>query len=302
MNTDCIMSYSPFELMYYGVRHTTVDKYVKDQNLTTEQIETLKEKLLVEENRVYDYWLQNLPHFAVFVSDKKDDKLHLSYNQYASSDNRLGADALTTIARDLIEKVGHPIETLDLKVFPVLRGYTEKLKLLIRDFDEYAYDYDKVKVVESSSEDSDEEETESREEKFFNLGYRATLSAATDLFWKHPMSFEELREIMARIDRQYIAWLRTEIFKMNFEIGKLDKSAPDYEAKSKRIVNRCTHEIAYSMFCANLQNPKYRSQVEKYKEVLSVKCGCFDMWDRVVQLLNAENLWEILNGIWQNKD
>ena len=157
MNTDCIMSYSPFELMYYGVRHTTVDKYVENQNLTTEQIETLKEKLLIEENRVYDYWLQNLPHFAVFVSDKKDDKLHLSYNQYASSDNRLGADALTTIARDLIEKVRNPVKTLDLKVFPVLRGYAEKLKLLIRDFDEYAYDYDKVKVVESGSEDPEEE-------------------------------------------------------------------------------------------------------------------------------------------------
>lgn len=301
MNTDCIMSYSPFELMYYGVRHTTVDKYVEDQNLTTEQIETLKEKLLVEENRVYDYWLQNLPHFAVFVSDKKDDKLHLSYNQYASSDNRLGADALTTIARDLIEKVGNPVETLDLKVFPVLRGYTEKLKLLIRDFNECAYDYDKVKVVESDSEDP-EEEPEPRERKLFDLGYRATLSAATDLFWKHPMSFEELREIMTGLDRQYIAWLRTEIFKMNFEIGKLDKNAPDYEAKSKRIVTLCTHEIACSLFFSNLKDPKYRKQIEKYKEILSVECDCADLWEKVTELINTGNLWEILNGIWQNKD
>lgn len=186
-------------------------------------------------------------------------------------------------------------------MFPVLRGYTEKLKLLIRDFDEYAYEYDKVKVVESDSEDP-EEEPEPRERKLFDLGYRATLSAATDLFWKHPMSFEELREIMTGLDRQYIAWLRTEIFKMNFEIGKLDKNAPDYEAKSKRIVTLCMHEIACSLFFSNLKDPKYRKQIEKYKEILSVECDCADMWNQIIQLLNTGNLWEILNGIWQNKD
>ena len=57
-----------------------------------------------------------------------------------------------------------------------------------------------------------------------------------------------------------------------------------------------------SMFCANLQDPKYRYQVEKYKEVLSVECGCFDLCDRVMQLLNSENLFEVLHGIWLTDD
>ena len=107
---------------------------------------------------------------------------------------------------------------------------------------------------------------------------------------------------MANLDRIYVTWMKEQISKMDSKIKELDKDAPDYEMRSKRIVNRCAHEIAYSMFCANLQHPKYRYQVEKYKEVLSVQCGTFDMYDRVMQLLNTRNLFEVLNGIWLNDD
>lgn len=33
-----------------------------------------------------------------------------------------------------------------------------------------------------------------------------------------------------------------------------------------------------------------------------VQCGTFDIYDRVMQLLNTRNLFEVLNGIWLNDD
>ena len=109
MDARYIMDYTAFELMTEDIRHTTVEKHAEEWQLTAEQVETLKERLLEEENRVYKYWLSNLPHFAVFEPDDEEDdeELHLFYDWDASDDNRLGADALTTIARDLIESVGH---------------------------------------------------------------------------------------------------------------------------------------------------------------------------------------------------
>ena len=59
MNTDCIMDYSPFELIYEGIRHTTVGEHAKDRNLTEEQVETLKAKLLEEERRISKNRLKN---------------------------------------------------------------------------------------------------------------------------------------------------------------------------------------------------------------------------------------------------
>ena len=98
MDARYIMDYTGFELMYEGIRHTTVEDHAEEWQLTTEQVETLKERLLEEENRVYKYWLNNLPHFACFEPDDEEDdeELHLFYDWDASDDNCLGADALTT--------------------------------------------------------------------------------------------------------------------------------------------------------------------------------------------------------------
>lgn len=199
MNTDYIMDYTPFELIYEGIRHTTIEEYAKDWNLTEEQVKTLKEKLLAEEKRI--------------------------------SENRL-----------------------------------------------------------------------KNAEKLFEKGWRPTIANTEAIFDESIISLDELKEITTNLDRVYIAWMKEQISKMDSKIKELDKDAPDYEMQSKRIVNRCAHEIAYSVFCANLQHPKYRYQVEKYKEVLSVQCGTFDMYDRVMQLLNTRNLFEVLNGIWLNDD
>lgn len=199
MNTDYIMDYTPFELIYEGIRHTTIEEHAKDWNLTEEQIKTLKAKLLEEEK-------------------------HISENRLKNAN------------------------------------------------------------------------------KLFEKGWRPTIANAEAIFNESVISLDELREIMTNLDRIYIAWMKEQISKMKSKIEQLNKDADDYEMQSKRIVNRCAHEIAYSMFCANLQDPRYRYQVEKYKEVLSVECGTFDLYDRVMQLLNSENLFEVLNGIWLNDD
>ena len=78
MDARYIMDYTAFELMYEGIRHTTVEKHAEEWQLTAEQVETLKARLLEEENRVYEYWLGNLPHFACFEPD--DEELHLFYD------------------------------------------------------------------------------------------------------------------------------------------------------------------------------------------------------------------------------
>lgn len=183
MDARYIMEYTAFELMYEGIRHTTVEKHAEEWQLTAEQVETLKEQLLEEENRVYEYWLYNLPHFATF------DEQHLDYDWDTSDDNRLGADALTTIARDLIERVGSAKQMLAEGVFPALADYTEELEILIRDFDERAYSYDKVKRVETGVDGA-------AEDSLFSAGWRPSLSQVDDLFNTAPMSLDELHDLM----------------------------------------------------------------------------------------------------------
>lgn len=199
MNTDYIMDYTPFELIYEGIRHNTIEEQAKDWNLTKEQIETLKERLLEEERRI-------------------------SENRFKNA------------------------------------------------------------------------------KKLFEKGWRPTIANAEAIFDESVISLDELQEIMTNLDRIYVTWMKEQISKMKSKIEKLDKDANDYEMQSNRIVNRCAREIAYSMYCANLQDPKYRYQVEKYEEVLSVQCGTFDMYDRVMQLLNLENIFAVLHGIWLNDD
>ena len=79
MDARYIMDYTAFELMNEDIRHTTVEKHAEEWQLTAEQVETLKKRLLEEENRVYKYWLSNLPHFACFEPDDEEDdeELHL---------------------------------------------------------------------------------------------------------------------------------------------------------------------------------------------------------------------------------
>ena len=88
MDAKYIMEYSPFELMFNGIRHTTVEKYAKSWNITREEVRILKEKLLEEENRVYACWLANLPHCSYFNNrpltkdeDTKDNRTHLYYDE-----------------------------------------------------------------------------------------------------------------------------------------------------------------------------------------------------------------------------
>lgn len=275
MDARYIMDYTGFELMYEGIRHTTVERHAEEWQLTAEQVETLKERLLKAENEAYEYWLNNLPHFAVFESGSLD------YDWDADTDNRLGADALTTIARDLIEKVHHAEQMLAEGVFPALADYTEELAIVIRDFDECAYDYDKVKRTETGAEDS-------AEDSLFVAGWRPSLSEAGDLFEQFPESFDELYDLMGGLRSEYIDWMEERISEMEDAIDELDEDADDYDEQREALADECAADIADDMICeAGLGEPQYLYEVEDYERALSTDYEV-DVYGRVLRILREQ--------------
>lgn len=271
MDARYIMDYSAFELMYEGIRHTTVEKHAEELQLEAEQVETLKKRLLEEENRVYEYWLGNLPHFAIFESGSLD------YDWDADTDNRLGSDALTTIARDLIERVHHAEQMLADGVFPALADYADELAILIRDFDEYAYDYDKVKRPETGAEDS-------TEDSLFVAGWRPSLSEVGDIFEQFPQSLDELHGLMGGLRSEYIDWLRDKVVEMEFASDDLDEDAPDYAEKRAALVKACADDIADDMICeAGMGEPQYLFEVQSYSSTLPA-----DVYSQVLRALREQ--------------
>ena len=283
MDARYIMDYTAFELMTEDIRHTTVEKHAEEWQLTAEQVETLKERLLEEENRVYKYWLSNLPHFAVFEPDDEEDdeELHLFYDWDASDDNRLGADALTTIARDLIESVGHANRMVTEGVFPALADYTEELEILIRDFDERAYSYDRVKRVETGMDGA-------AEDSLFSAGWRPSLSEVSDLFEQFPESLDELHDLMGGLRSEYIDWMEERIAEMEDAIDDLDEDEPDYDEQREALADECAADIANDMICeAGLGEPRYLYEVEDYERALSTEYGV-DVYGRVLSILRKQ--------------
>lgn len=279
MDARYIMDYTAFELMYEGIKHTTVEKHAEEWQLTAEQVETLKARLLEEENRVYEYWLGNLPHFACFEPD--DEELHLFYDWDASDDNRLGADALTTIARDLIERVGSAEQMLAEGVFPALADYTEELEILIRDFDERAYSYDRVKRVETGMDGA-------AEDSLFSAGWRPSLSEVSDLFEQFPESLDELHDLMGGLRSEYIDWMEERIAEMEDAIDDLDEDEPDYDEQREALADECAADIANDMICeAGLGEPRYLYEVEDYERALSTEYGV-DVYGRVLSILRKQ--------------
>lgn len=283
MDARYIMDYTGFELMYEGIRHTTVEKHTEEWQLTTDQVEALKERLLKEENRVYKYWLNNLPHFAVFEPDDEEDDedLHLFYDWDASDDNRLGADALTTIARDLIESVGHANRMVTEGVFPALADYTDELTILIRDFNERTYDYDKVKRTETGPENA-------AEASLFAAGWRPSPLTASNLLEQFPESFDELYDLMGGLRSEYIGWMEARVAEMEDDIDELDEDAPDYDEQREALAEKCAADIADDMiFNAGMREPQYLYQVEDYDRALSTEYGV-DVYGRVLRILREQ--------------
>lgn len=275
MDARYIMDYTAFELMYEGIRHTTVEEHAEEWGITAEQVETLKERLIEEENRVYKYWLNNLPHFGVFESGSLD------YDWDADTDNRLGADALTTIARDLIERVHHAEQMLAEGVFPALADYAEELEIVIRDFDECAYDYDKVKRPETGAEDA-------AEDSLFAAGWRPSPLTASNLLEQFPESFDELYDLMGGLRSEYIDWMEERIAEMEDAIDELDEDADDYDEQREALADECAADITYDMiYEACLGEPQYLYEVEDYEEALSTEYGV-DVYGRVLRIMREE--------------
>lgn len=276
MDARYIMDYTAFELMYEGIRHTTVEEHAEEWGLTAEQVETLKAQLLEEENRVYEYWLSNLPHFAVFEDGDLD------YDWDADDSNCLGQDALTTIARDLIVRVHHAKRMLAEGVFPALADYTEELKIVIEAYyDECLYDYDKVKRIEGGAEDM-------TEDSLFVAGWRPSLSEVGDLFEQFPECFDSLHDLMRGLRTQYIDWMEDRIAEMEDAIDELDEDADDYDEQCEALADECADDIARDMiYEAGLGEPQYLYEVEDYERALSTEYEV-DVYGRVLRSLREQ--------------
>lgn len=68
--------------------------------------------------------------------DTKDNRTHLYYDESAAEGYwYVGADALTTIARDLIYKVGNAEYCISSNIYPALEDYKTELYVIVNDFD-----------------------------------------------------------------------------------------------------------------------------------------------------------------------
>lgn len=280
MDARYIMDYTGFELMYEGIRHTDVEEHAEEWQLTAEQVETLKERLLEEENQVYECWLRNLPHCAVFEQDDEaeDDGLHLFYDSDAAEGSwYVGADALTTIARDLRSKVGGAREYVKSGLFPALADYTEELLILLDDYSERAVDYDDGKRSDSDVDSP---------AVLFGTGWRP--SEVEDIFYQWPDTFESMQDFISALRSEYISWMEDRVAEMEDAIDELDEDAADYDKQREALADECAADIADDMVCnAGMGEPQYLYQVEDYDRALSTEYGV-DVYGRVLRILREQ--------------
>ena len=280
MDARYIMDYTGFELMYEGIRHTDVEECAKEWQLTAEQVETLKKRLLEEENHVYECWLRNLPHCAFFEQDDEaeDDGLHLFYDSDAAEGSwYVGADALTTIARDLRSKVGGARECVNSGLFPALADYTEELLVLLDDYSERAVDYD-----EGKRSDSDVDSPA----VLFGTGWRP--SEVEDIFYQWPDTFESMHDFISALRSEYISWMEDRVAEMEDAIDELDEDADDYGEQREALADKCAADIADDMlYNAGMGEPQYLYQVEDYDGALSTEYGV-DVYGRVLRIMREK--------------
>ena len=275
MDAKYIMEYSPFELIFEGIRHTTVEKYAKKWHITNKEIKVLKKRLLEEENNVYACWLANLPHCAHFKEDEnpQSNLPHLFYDESAAEGYwYVGADALTTIARDLIYKVGNAGYCVASGIFPALEDYKEELYVILNDWDEA--------VSPDEGKKPDEADTPLI---LFGNGWRPT--NVKDIFYQWPDTFEATKEFVSALEAEYVDWIENKIAEMETALDELDKLDPDYHAQYEEIADNCAEEIADDMiYNAGMNKRKYLYHFRDYEQALCTENGP-DIYNRVLRIL-----------------
>lgn len=280
MDTKYIMEYSPFELMFNGIRHTTVEKYAKSWNITREEVRILKEKLLEEEDCVYACWLANLPHCSYFNNrpltkdeDTRDNRSHLYYDKSVIEGYwYVGADALTTIARDLIYKVGNANYCISSGIYPALEDYKEDLYVILNNWSETVSPDEGKKPGEADTSLI-----------LFGNGWRPT--DVEDIFYQWPDTFEATEDFVSALQAEYVDWIENKIAEMETALDDLDKLDPDYHAQYKEIADNCAKEIAQDMiYNAGMNKRKYLYHFRDYEQALCTENGP-DMCNRVLRIL-----------------
>lgn len=288
MDAKYIMEYSPFELMFNGIRHTTVKKYAKSWNITDREVRILKEKLLEEENNVYACWLANLPHCSYSNNrpltkneDTRNNRTHLYYDESVIEGYwYVGADALTTIARDLIYKVGNAEYCVASGIFPALEDYKEDLYVILNE-DPYVIlnDFDRA-VSPDEGKKPDEADMPLI---LFDNGWRPT--DVEDIFYQWPDTFEATEDFVSALKAEYVDWIKTKIAKMEDALDELDKLDPNYHAQYEEIADNCAKEIAKDMiYNAGMNKRRYLHQFRDYMQALCTENGP-DMCNRVLRIL-----------------
>lgn len=280
MDAKYIIEYSPFELMYNGIRHTTVEKYAKSWNITDREVRILKEKLFEEENNVYACWLANLPHCSYFNNrpltkdeDTRNNRSHLYYDESAAEGYwYVGADALTTIARDLIYKVGNAEYCISSNIYPALEDYKTELYVILNDWSNA--------VSPDEGKRPDEADTPLI---LFGNGWRPT--DVEDIFYQWPDTFEATEDFVSALKAEYVDWIENKIAEMESALSELDRHDLNYYRQYIAIADNCAKEIADDMlYNARMCERKYFYYFRNYEQALCTEDGP-DMYNRVLRIL-----------------
>lgn len=184
----------------------------------------------------------------------------------------MGADALTTIARDLIYKVGNAEYCISSNIYPALEDYKTELYVIVNDFDNA--------VSPDEGKKPDEADTPLI---LFGNGWRPT--DVEDIFNTWPDTFESLSEFVSALKAEYVDWIENKIAEMEDALGELDKLDPDYHTQYKEIADNCAKEIADDMiYNAGMNERKYLYHFRDYEQALCTENGP-DMYNRVLRIL-----------------
>lgn len=258
MDINYIMDYTGFELWADGYRHRDIAKNAASWKLNPAQVEELTKKLLEAEDRVYSRWLRDLPHYAVFKAPAGENTPRLSYvfeevrgNYWHEHPWEAGRDALTTVARDLIERVGDAEQCLRSGIYPSLSDYTEELLILVRDFS-------RAVPIGTPKINRNIVYARARFEYWF---CGPSLALAEPIFnqFGTTMTFEELALVRQYLLSDMQDFFNLELSSIQSEIAALNPNAYNYASECNKIYEKYAIELERELAYRNCMDEKNTS-------------------------------------------
>lgn|GEM_PF-2159296 len=293
MDINYIMDYTGFELWADGYRHRDIAKNAASWKLNPAQVEELTKKLLEAEDRVYSRWLRDLPHYAVFKAPAGENTPRLSYvfeevrgNYWHEHPWEAGRDALTTVARDLIERVGDAEQCLRSGIYPSLSDYTEELLILVRDFS-------RAVPIGTPKINRNIVYARARFEYWF---CGPSLALAEPIFnqFGTTMTFEELALVRQYLLSDMQDFFNLELSSIQSEIAALNPNAYNYASECNKIYEKYAIELEREL--------AYRNCMDEKKYLYEIDSYCSHPELRAVVKRIAEEDIDLSNGIYEGPD